>query len=302
MTGPSPKSYCNHIPGSAHPRPVHPHPPQAVVPLHRRDRPAGRALRTGVPQRDQLVVRDVRTQPALRALDPLLELRQVLIDQLRPRTPAGRSTRPPHAPHVPGHGVVRDPSQLAGVTQRPGQIERFQHVHDLLGRLHVVPPRGGRRFSTATAPQEGPQPRDAARQTNSCRADPMTASGQLSVAATGQPTWPPPGSFSWPLSKRCHTRDRAHVPTPPGAWAQRPGLRPSRPPRGAPVCFVTEVAEPARCSQGDANRSSKFASQHAPEHLRLSACGDRSDREPTTCMTRRDRIRPSVEEGAEAGR
>jgi hypothetical protein len=38
---------------------------------------------------------------------------------------------------------------------------------------------GGRRISTATATQEGPQPRDAARQTNSCRADPMTASGQL---------------------------------------------------------------------------------------------------------------------------
>ena len=34
-------------------------------------------------------------------------------------------------------------------------------------------------ISTATATQEGPQPRDAARQTNSCRADPMTASGQL---------------------------------------------------------------------------------------------------------------------------
>src|SRR5450759_3908984 len=43
-----------------------------------------------------------------------------------------------------------------------------------------------------TAPQEGPQPRDAARQTDSCRADLMTASGQFSC--------PPAGSFSCPLS------------------------------------------------------------------------------------------------------
>src|SRR5450830_2162651 len=38
-----------------------------------------------------------------------------------------------------------------------------------------------------TAPQEGPQPREAARRTTSCRADLMTASGQLSC--------PPPGSY-----------------------------------------------------------------------------------------------------------
>src|SRR5665811_2149648 len=38
-----------------------------------------------------------------------------------------------------------------------------------------------------TALQEGPQPRDAARQTDSCRADLMTASGQFSC--------PPAGSF-----------------------------------------------------------------------------------------------------------
>jgi len=38
-----------------------------------------------------------------------------------------------------------------------------------------------------TALQEGPQPRDAVRQTESCRTDLMTASGQFSC--------PPPGSF-----------------------------------------------------------------------------------------------------------
>ena len=42
-------------------------------------------------------------------------------------------------------------------------------------------------FNTATAPQEGPQPPNAARQTESCRADLMTVSGQFS--------YPPPGNF-----------------------------------------------------------------------------------------------------------
>src|SRR5665811_422600 len=49
----------------------------------------------------------------------------------------------------------------------------------LLGRFGASAP--------LTAPQEGPQPRDAVRQTDSCRADLMTASGQVSC--------PPPGSF-----------------------------------------------------------------------------------------------------------
>ncbi len=71
-------------PRLGHPRPVHPHPPQAVVPLDRGDRPAGGPLRAGVPERGQLLMGPVRAQLALRALDPLLQLGQELIDQLRP--------------------------------------------------------------------------------------------------------------------------------------------------------------------------------------------------------------------------
>src|SRR5664280_2470759 len=41
------------------------------------------------------------------------------------------------------------------IRDRPGQIECFQHVHDLLGRLHGVPPGGGRRFSTANRTSGG---------------------------------------------------------------------------------------------------------------------------------------------------
>jgi len=49
----------------------------------------------------------------------------------------------------------------------------------LLGRVGASAP--------LTALQEGPQPRDAVRQTESCRADLMAASGHFSC--------PPPGSF-----------------------------------------------------------------------------------------------------------
>ena len=129
-------------PRLGHPRPVHPHPTQAVVTLHRGDRAPGRALRAGVPERDQLVVRDVGAQPTLGALDPLLELGQELIDQLRPRRGPVRQRTGLTGRDVPADGVVRDPGQLTGITQRPGQIERFQHVHDLLGRLHSGPSWG----------------------------------------------------------------------------------------------------------------------------------------------------------------
>ena len=37
---------------------------------------------------------------------------------------------------------MRHPGELTGATQRPTQVERFQHVHDFLARLHWnTPPR-----------------------------------------------------------------------------------------------------------------------------------------------------------------
>jgi len=92
---------------------------------------------------------------------------------------------------IPGPGLMRHPGELAGITQRPGQIERFQHVHDLLRRLHGVSLGGGGASAPLTAPQEGLQQRDATRQTESCRADLMTAFGQFSSR--------PPDGFSWRL-------------------------------------------------------------------------------------------------------
>jgi hypothetical protein len=102
----------------------------------------------------------VGTDFALGPLDPLLNLRQELIDQLRPSsgpaqldiTAAGTSL------DVPLHRVVRAAGQFAGITQRPGQVVGIQDFHDLLGRLQVVPPQGDGRFSTPIAPEEGPQP------------------------------------------------------------------------------------------------------------------------------------------------
>ena len=81
--------------------------------------------------------------------------------------------------------VVGTTRQLAGVTKRPSQIVGLQDFHDFLGRLQVVPPRERQRLQHASAPEEGPQPRDAARQTTSCRADPMAATGQFSCPPAG---------------------------------------------------------------------------------------------------------------------
>ncbi len=38
---------------------------------------------------------------------------------------------------VLGDRAMRTALQLPGVTQRPGQVESFQHFYDLLGRLHL---------------------------------------------------------------------------------------------------------------------------------------------------------------------
>ena len=126
-----------------HPRPVHPHLASPVVLLHLRDRPPRRALRTLVAQRQQLAVCDVRADLAPRALDPLLNLGQERVDQLRPRRslldhPAGITLF-----HIPGHRVVRAPGQLSSITKRPSQVVRIQNFHDLLGRLQLVSLLGG---------------------------------------------------------------------------------------------------------------------------------------------------------------
>ena len=39
---------------------------------------------------------------------------------------------------IRGDGVMRHAGQLTGITQRPTQVERFQHVHEFLARLHLL--------------------------------------------------------------------------------------------------------------------------------------------------------------------
>jgi hypothetical protein len=103
---------------------VHPHPAQAVVLLHRRDRPPGRPLRPRETQRDELVVGDIGADFAIGAFDPLLDLGQELINQHRPPHPANSQAGLSDG-DIPGDGVMRDPGELAGITQRPGQIKRI---------------------------------------------------------------------------------------------------------------------------------------------------------------------------------
>jgi len=94
------------------PRPVHPHPPQPVGRLHLRHRPPRRALRTGEPQPQQLVVHPIGADHARRLLHPGLHLRHKPVDQHRPS-----HSRPAHLPGVPaghmrGHRVMRTPERL----------------------------------------------------------------------------------------------------------------------------------------------------------------------------------------------
>ncbi len=57
----------------------------------------------------------ISTDPNLRPLDPLLNLGQELIDQLRPRHGPTRQGAVLPGGDIPGDGVVRDPGELAGI-------------------------------------------------------------------------------------------------------------------------------------------------------------------------------------------
>ena len=195
MTGPSPKSYCNHNPGSVtHGRCTRAFPSRYCF-LTCGDRPPGRPLRPGEPHRHQLVVRDVGADLALGLLDPFLDLGQELIDQPRPAHPR-RGTAGVPLGDQPGDRVMRTPRQVRGGTQRTGQIERLQNFHRFLGRLQVVPPGGSSGASAPpSGPQEGPQPRDAAGTDTGVSDQPPNDQVGSFVATSGQKPWPSAGSF-----------------------------------------------------------------------------------------------------------
>ena len=124
--------------------------------LDLRDRPAGGALRTLVAHRKQLLVGHIGADLALRAFDPLLDLGQVLIGQLRPRRGPVQLAAGSAAVDVVLHRVVRAAGQLPGITQRPCQVVGIQNFHDLLGRLQLIPSSGRWGASAPLiAPEEG---------------------------------------------------------------------------------------------------------------------------------------------------
>jgi hypothetical protein len=103
-----------------------------------------------------------------------------------------RTTSTPPRPRAASTGTQRlahhpkTPAAARELVGPPAQLTAFST--DLLGRLQGVPSSGVTAHQHRQAhPRKGPQPRNAARQTTSCRADPMTVSGQFSC--------PPAGSF-----------------------------------------------------------------------------------------------------------
>jgi hypothetical protein len=125
-----------------HPRPVHP----PVTRHERRSdlscRATAGAFRAGKSHGNQLVVGNISADLALRRLHPLLELGEERVDQ-----PGAADRHPRHGPGVtaahPGSdGLVVTTGELAGITETVGQIKSFEYLHDLLGRLQLVPPWG----------------------------------------------------------------------------------------------------------------------------------------------------------------
>src|SRR5674476_81788 len=98
-----------------------------------------------------------------------------------------------------------------------------------------------------TAPQEGPQPRDAARQTESCRADLMTVSGQFSC--------PPPGSFMAVSGQFVVSAVRpARSPARPSPDASAPSSRPTTSPGSKPTDAYASYSPNSRPSPWRSSR------------------------------------------------
>jgi hypothetical protein len=135
---------------------VHPNPAGPVRRLDLGDRAAGGPLRPGVAEREQLLVSPVGADLPLAAFDPLLELREVLVDQLRTSRRSVAEAAGLTQLHVTGDGVVRAIRELGGVAVGPGQVVGIQNFHDLLGRLQLIPSSGAGDFKHRQAhPRKG---------------------------------------------------------------------------------------------------------------------------------------------------
>ena len=144
-------------PRLGHPRTEHPPVPSPPAALDRRDRPPGGPLRPRVAHRGQLGLGDVRADAPLRALHPLLQLRQPGVDQLLAAGPLVRATPGVPQPHVPRHRVVVATDQLRRGAEAAGQVVGLQDLHDLLAVLHPTPCSARRRRATASQARRLPR-------------------------------------------------------------------------------------------------------------------------------------------------
>jgi hypothetical protein len=164
-----------------YPGPEHPAVPGPVGLLRRRDGPSGRAVGAGEAHRDDLLVNSVGPDPAPGPLDKLLDLRQEVVDELRPHGPLGRID--PLAPKldIAPHRVVAAPGQLGRlpVTPRGSYASRISMISSSL----FTPP-------TLRYGLGGSAGRSAVRHR-----------GGL-VSASGEANRPPLGSLPRPLTLR----------------------------------------------------------------------------------------------------
>ena len=143
IRGPSPKSYCAHIPGSG------------IHGRYTRRRPA--AYAPLIPATARRVVRSDPAYPIAVIISCATSAR-IFPSTARlspPASPGTDQSRSPGAParrparaallaltHIPCDCVMGAARQLGGIPQRPCQVVSLKNVHDLLGRLHSSPPRG----------------------------------------------------------------------------------------------------------------------------------------------------------------
>ena len=215
MTGPSPKSYCNHNPGSVtHGRCTRAFPSRYCF------------LTCATARRDD---RSDPVNPIATSLSWATSARILPFDCSTHSSIFGRNSSTNRGRHVRGGAPpasrsatsratvwCEHPARSAAACNEPSQIERSEYFHGFLGRLQVVPPGGS---SGASAPpsglQEGPQPRDAAGTDKGVSGQPPKLRLGSFVATSGQKPWPSAGCFVAAYGQFFMAADIAFIP---GNW------------------------------------------------------------------------------------
>jgi hypothetical protein len=180
------------------PRPIHPTSSRSERLLRVLDRPAGRAVGAAEAHRDELVVDHIGTDPPVRAVNELFDLRAERVDDRRTLQPRLRRQPGRAALDVVLDGVVVAAGQLGRAAVGAYEVVGRKNLHDLSGRLDDGPSWTAALQHRRRTGRDHSHPRTRTRARGQDRGALLSVSGDFSC--------PPVGSSAVRLRGDSHVR------------------------------------------------------------------------------------------------